>query len=773
MKNAHFLLAVLALLLSGNLLAQRKAGPPKKIIPQSKESGVLIAYSSAISPSDIEQSINNCGLVTNLKYIGDTSQIGKFDHDQATSGMKHGLIIASGSVSNANGPNLGGSTGNAVGNAFDEDLNSISNGVPLFDTGGFEFDLTATSEYFTCWVVFGSEEYEEYTGSLFNDLFAVFVKEKDSTSTYQNISKIPGTSFPIRINTINQGAPGISGDIANLTPPLGSTAYSSYYVSSLLGSQEIEYDGFTVPLLLQYPMEIGKTYHVKFVIADASDGVFDSGLLITSDLYQVDGIAAPTPSFKQSTCNNIVSVVNESKYADTYIWDFGDGTKSTQKEPPPHTYSVPGNYKITLKASNVNQLSSQKQKSYIPNPVLELVSLGIVHKKCMNPGKIQVEINSEEPNISYKWSDQKDIQTLTTTGCISKIARTDLEPGKYSLMVYAGNKQQSFGPYEIMQSEDEYGLNATVKPSCSNTQTGEINISTNANIPAQIIWSHDPELKELWAKNLAPGVYQLTLIDEVGCATLKEFIVPESSVYMSDLVVSAANCQNQFGSFQFEITGGQDKIDCTVLDAGNKIIGSFLTNGFVSLENLKSGNYKISLVDQNNCTSDFNVEIPLAEGTESDVYTTAQGEDNISSVAIGTKKGVPPFQYSWSDGFVGSFRFNTDFSKTYLITITDALGCTEVLTIGKPKDQKNPLHNFIAFPNPGDQYVELRLDNHEAKILLSHVDLIDMSGRILVSTDFKTGEKFIINTSAITNGLYYLMLSGEGFHQMIKLPVMH
>lgn len=124
-------------------------------------------------------------------------------------------------------------------------------------------------------------------------------------------------------------------------------------------------------------MEIGKTYHVKFVIADASDGVFDSGLLITSDLYQVDGIAAPTPSFKQSTCNNIVSVVNESKYADTYIWDFGDGTKSTQKEPPPHTYSVPGNYKITLKASNVNQLSSQKQKSYIPNPVLELVN-GIV-----------------------------------------------------------------------------------------------------------------------------------------------------------------------------------------------------------------------------------------------------------------------------------------------------------------------------------------------------------------------------------------------------------
>ncbi len=773
MKKTHVLLAVLTLLLSGDLLAQRKAGPSKKNIHITKESGVLIAYADLFSPADLEQSLNNCGVVTNLNFIGDTSQVGKFDHDQATSGMKHGLIISSGSVSNANGPNEAGGTGNSVGGAFDADLNSIANGTPLFDAGGFEFDLTASSEYFTCWVVFGSEEYEEYTGSSFNDLFAVFVKEKDSTSTYQNISNIPGTTLPIRINTINQGSPGGTGDIINLTPPLGSTAYSSYYVSNPLGSEELEYDGHTVPLLLQYPMEIGKTYHVKFAIADAGDGIFDSGLLITSDLYQVDGIAAPTTSFKQYTCNNTVTVENKSKYADTYVWDFGDGTKSTQKEPPPHTYSVPGNYKITLKASNGNQLSSQKQKSYIPDPVLEIVSLGITHKKCLIPGKIQVEINSEEPNISYKWSDQKDVQTLNTNGCLSVIERTDLEPGKYSLIVYAGNKQSNFGPYEIFQSEDKYGLNATVKPSCTNIQTGEINISANANIPTQIIWSHNPELKELDAKNLAPGVYQLTLIDEIGCVTVKEYVVPESTVQMSDLVVTAANCQNQFGSFQFEITGGQNKIDCTVLDAGNKIIGSFLTSGSVSLENLQSGNYKINFVDQNNCKSDFNIEIPLTEGTESDVYTTAEGEDKLSSVVIGTNKGTPPFTYTWSDGFVGSFRLKTDVAKTYTVTVTDALGCTELLPIGKPNDQKTPLFGFIAFPTPGDQYVEVRSDSNEAKINVSHVDLIDMGGRILISQDYEAGEKIILKTSSVTNGLYYLMLSGEGFHQMIKMPVLH
>ena len=760
------------LIVSVNLHAQRTASPSKKK-SFAKETGMLQAYSAQFSQTELEQAINNCGIVTNLVFIGDTSQVGKFDHDQATSGMKHGLIIATGNVSNANGPNLEESAGNAVGNAFDTDLNLIANGTPLFDAGGFEFDLTATSEFFTCWVVFGSEEYEEYTGSNFNDLFAVFVKEKDSTSIFQNISKIPGTNLPIRINTINQGAPGSSGDIANLTPPLGSTAYSSYYASSLKSGQAIEYDGLTVPLLLQYPMEIGKTYHIKFVIADASDGVFDSGLLITSDLYQVDGIAAPTTSFKQYTCDNTVTVENTSKYADTYVWDFGDGTKYDQKEPPPHTYSVPGNYKITLKASNVNQLSSQKQKSYISNPVIELVSLDIIHKKCMKPGKIQVEINSEKPNISYKWSDQKDIQILNTNGCLSKIERTDLEPGIYSLVVYAGNKQSSFGPYIIMQDGDQLEITSTIKPSCNSSQTGEILVETNNINPSQISWSHNPEFKELWAKNLAPGFYQLTLKYGNGCSVDKEFVVPESSVQISDLVVTPANCQDQFGSFEFGLTGGQNNINCTISDADSNIVSSFITNGFVSLHDLKSGNYKIDLIDQNNCKSVFNIEIPLNESSKSSIFTTSEGEDNFSSVVIHSSKGVPPFTYNWSDGFVGSFRPKTDFSTTYMVTVTDAVGCTEIISVGKPKNQKTPLFGLKAYPTPGDQYIEVRSENNESTINASHVDLIDMGGRILISKDFKSGEKILVNTASVNSGLYYLLITSESYQQIIKVPVSH
>ncbi len=41
----------------------------------------------------------------------------------------------------------------------------------------------------------------------------------------------------------------------------------------------------------------------------------------------------------------------------TYLWDFGDGTTSTQKNPPPHTYNTEGEYTLTLTATTVNGCS--------------------------------------------------------------------------------------------------------------------------------------------------------------------------------------------------------------------------------------------------------------------------------------------------------------------------------------------------------------------------------------------------------------------------------
>ncbi len=55
---------------------------------------------------------------------------------------------------------------------------------------------------------------------------------------------------------------------------------------------------------------------------------------------------------KFSGCSPVnVSFKNQSEYASTYKWIFGDGTTSTLKEPA-HTYTNQGNYTVTLIAQN-------------------------------------------------------------------------------------------------------------------------------------------------------------------------------------------------------------------------------------------------------------------------------------------------------------------------------------------------------------------------------------------------------------------------------------
>ncbi|MDP4240325.1 MAG: PKD domain-containing protein [Bacteroidota bacterium] len=44
--------------------------------------------------------------------------------------------------------------------------------------------------------------------------------------------------------------------------------------------------------------------------------------------------------------------VNTTKFANSYLWDFGDGSATSTEEQPEHTYTAIGTYNVTLKATN-------------------------------------------------------------------------------------------------------------------------------------------------------------------------------------------------------------------------------------------------------------------------------------------------------------------------------------------------------------------------------------------------------------------------------------
>jgi hypothetical protein len=154
-------------------------------------------------------------------------------------------------------------------------LNIISNGT-TYDAAVLEFDFSPQKDTLRFSYVFGSEEYNEWVGANFNDVYGCFVTGPDpqgGTYNNKNIALVPSTNISVKVNSINNGysAPGV--------PPSGPCTNCEYYLDNT-GGLTIEYDGFTTVLtawLMVIPCE---EYHILLGIADTGDGIYDSGVFI-------------------------------------------------------------------------------------------------------------------------------------------------------------------------------------------------------------------------------------------------------------------------------------------------------------------------------------------------------------------------------------------------------------------------------------------------------------------------------------------------------------
>ncbi len=194
-------------------------------------------------------------------------------------GLSKGLILTSGQANLVIGPNTQTFTGQNNGGEGDIDLNYLSQqqgGAVSFDACVVELDVFAATDELTFEYVFGSDEYPEFVGSGFNDIFAFFVSgpgivgDPNLTNSAKNIAIIPGTTnTPVQINSVNN-------DIN-----------WQFYRNNEIG-QSLEYDGLTSDdlgikksLTAHTDVIPCNTYHLKLAVADRADGIYDSGVFIS------------------------------------------------------------------------------------------------------------------------------------------------------------------------------------------------------------------------------------------------------------------------------------------------------------------------------------------------------------------------------------------------------------------------------------------------------------------------------------------------------------
>ena len=239
--------------------------------------------------------------VSNITYTGDANAIGFFNNGLTTMpsiSLDSGIIIGSGNITNALGPNTSASQGNDNGMPSDPDLAMIVAPNGIFNAAILEFDFVPMADTVKFDFVFASEEYPEYTCCSVNDVFGFFISGSGISGPYSNnsanIALIPSTAVPIQINTVNGPCQAVSYCDAT-TPCCGS--FPQYYVDNSgwtnpptnPGPNAIQYDGFTTVLTAISPVVCGQTYHIKIAISDVGDGIFDSGVFLKGGSFSTSG----------------------------------------------------------------------------------------------------------------------------------------------------------------------------------------------------------------------------------------------------------------------------------------------------------------------------------------------------------------------------------------------------------------------------------------------------------------------------------------------------
>lgn len=247
-----------------------------------------ITVNTGYTPAQLVQSVllGSGVQVSNVTFTGNPDYK-SFFQGNSNIGMTSGVLLTTGSASLAVGPNSSASESAGGGTSGDADLDALGS-AGTYDAAVLEFDFIPSSDTISFKYVFASEEYPEYVCSEYNDIFAFFLTGANPAGgTYNavNIARIPGTTTPVAINSINPGVAGINGTPGGCT----SLAYSSLYVDNSSGST-IEYDGFTIPLYAIAPVVSCTSYHIKIAIADVGDGNYDSGVFLQAKSFSSPGL---------------------------------------------------------------------------------------------------------------------------------------------------------------------------------------------------------------------------------------------------------------------------------------------------------------------------------------------------------------------------------------------------------------------------------------------------------------------------------------------------
>lgn len=617
---------------------------------------------------------------------------GQFQYSGSLLGIDEGILLTSGSIGNAVGPNNAESRTHNQQNPGSGILNTVS-GSTTYDACLFEFDVIPAGDSLRFDFVFGSEEYNEYVGSQYNDVFGFFISGPGITGdpgigNDKNIALIPGSSQAVTINNVNNG----SND--------------EYYYDNA-GGQYVQYDGFTHGLSAISSVTPCQSYHLKLIVADASDRKYDSGVFIakvksnpvTMSFISVSGADSLVEGcnngkvrFTRQTVTNqpmalqyflhgtavngmdymAIAPVNPASaksitipanqaYVDRPITTLIDGAQ----EPYETLLFILGNPNCPTSLTDTLVVPLVDSIAATVQPALSSICIG---------GQVQLTATG---GTQYTWSPPYGLSATNIANPIAGPTTTST----YSVHIQDGACARTLGATVRVSNLTVTGM--PIHPLCNDASNGAINISITDGLPPYTFQWSGPDGYTASTEDitgLVAGMYTVTVTDAT-CSRTQSFILTEPA----NLSVSATPNLLVFGQ-HISCSGGQDgSIDATVTGGTYPYTAQWngpggYTANTLDIANLGEGTYTVLVADELGCTATASATLlasaPMVAEIIDTTHLSCAGTGGGAATAS-VSGGVPNYTYAWSTLPVQTTATATGLVPgTYTVTATDQYGCT-------------------------------------------------------------------------------------------------
>lgn len=687
-----FGLSVPAMLFSQNIQVNGQAYTPQQLVED------ILINSTCIDNVQVTNVVGG-------NFGSSDTSFGYFEAGTSNFPFQSGIILSTGKISNAEGPNTSLSDDDAPNWSGDMDLENSLNENNTINATILEFDFTSVASQISFRYIFASEEYQENNSNTcqYSDLFGFLIRPIDEQE-YTNIALVPNTQTPVKVTTVHPEIPG------------GCAAINEFYFESWNGSNApINFNGQTKILTATADVTPNQSYHVKLVIADEQNYRYDSAVFLEAGSFQLSTDLGPNllSSTGNALCENETYQLDASQTnANSFRW-FKDDVEIVGETNATLTVNSQGIYKVEVILANGCLTYGEIVIEYFPDII------------ALNSNLTECDQNQDGITLFDLYDAEAAITNNDNSFFVSNYFLSQNDAVQNINAIPNPNSFQNNVPNQIVfaRVEGQYAcfkvaqlqlaisantLNISPQNVCDDSPTdgftvfnlNDISSSFEDQIPDGAVATYfETEVDAFNNVNALSSPYRNTAIDS---QTIFVKVTSNNQCYAVDTVLlnvlyaptlkpdeTVFYCDNRFPE-TLRIFGG------VLNDLPNNYYYEWLFNGNPIIENSsfidvnQTGIYTVIVSDPNGCSATRTINVSASNSATIEDILIQEGSSNNNVTIIVSGEGLYEYALDDDNGFYQESNVFTNVAPGFhTVYVRDRNGCgiTEqfISVLGFPK----------------------------------------------------------------------------------------